>query len=222
MSDQKFTILIGSRARGKGDCYSDVDIVRIGHKRAVRKKGLGRLWNLEGPISYVDYDTTTFASLYESGSLFIHHILTEGKLLAGDPVRWADLVRRFSVTKDLQSDISKQLRLVKWLARPEAFRQATMPLLSHLFKALKNAAIFSLAQDGVYIYDKREALRRAFPFLTGKDIDLLVEGNNAYIRGAPLFTSSRTLNAADALRNLCAKVNTEAGRLLRNGNQTDS
>src|SRR5438876_9276314 len=127
--DGQFTILVGSRARGTADLYSDVDIVRVGHKHVVTRKQLRMLAKIGAPIAYVDYDAATFKSLHESGSLFIHHILTEGKLLAGDAVRWGMLVKTFSVKKDLRPEINEQLRLCKWLLKPEAFSHATMPLL---------------------------------------------------------------------------------------------
>lgn len=221
MKDQEFTILVGSCARGTNDAHSDIDIVRVGHKRPLRKAQLRTLSRPESPISYIDYDNASFASLYETGSVFIHHILTEGKLIAGNPHIWADLVENFTVTKDLHSEIREQAGLCKWLARPEAFADATMPLLSHLFRALKNAAIFSLAQQGVYVYEKRAALRQAFHFLTDNDIELLLEANNAYERGASQSISS-TIDAANSLPDLCARVGSAAGELLQNGNLRDS
>jgi hypothetical protein len=212
MIDPQFTILIGSCARGTGDASSDIDIVRVGHDRAVKKAQLGTVVNPGAPISYIDYDAVSFASLYEAGSLFVHHILTEGKLLDGDSVTWARLVKDFSVTNDFSVEISEQISLCTWLARPGAFTNATMPLLSHLFKALKNAAIFSLAQQQIYIYDKRESLRQAFHFLTDSDIELLVTANNAYERGIPHVRFPLEVGA-NLLSDLCARVAAGAGEL---------
>lgn len=214
---EEFTILIGSQARGTAGLHSDVDVVRVGHKRRIPKKELRRIAAVCAHISYIDYDLQTFLSLHESGSLFIHHIVTEGKLLSGDAARWAKLVESFSVSRDLRAEINEQLRLCRWLARVDKSNPATMPLLSHMFRALKNAAIFSLAQQGRYVYDKQEALRKAFPKLTQSDVELLVTANDAYVRGAPIFTSSRYHKAAAALPDLFERVNSVAGELLRNG-----
>ena len=214
MANQEFTILIGSCARGTGDAYSDIDIVRVGHERPFPKTKLGAVPNPGAPISYIDYDAASFASLYEAGSLFVHHILTEGRLLVGDPVRWAGLVKNFSVTKDLRGEIREQIGLCRWIARPEAFTNATMPMLSHLFRALKNAAIFSLAEQEIYVYDKREALRQAFHFLTDNDIELLVSANNKFERGASHLASVAAIEAANSLKDLCARVGAAAGQTL--------
>jgi hypothetical protein len=218
--DQQFTVLIGSCARGTGDAYSDIDVVRVGHVRPLKNAKRKTLANSDGPVSYIDYDVASFESLYGAGSLFLHHIFTEGKLLDGNPSQWTELAEGFSVTKDLRNEIREQLGLCTWLAQPEGFANATMPLLSHLFRALKNAAIFSLAQRGVYVYDKREALRQGWPFLTNNDIELLVAANNMYVRGVPQLTSLP--EAANSLPDLCSRVNIAIGDLLRNGNQKNS
>jgi predicted nucleotidyltransferase len=216
----RFTVLVGSRARGTADQYSDIDIVRVGHKRPVSKRELACFTDSQKHISYIDYDLETFISLHASGSLFVHHILTEGKLLAGDPNKWSDLIESFRVAGDLRHELKEQLRLYRWLARIDKSEQATMPLLSHMFRALKNAAIFSLAQHGIYIYDKRTALRRAFPSLTKSDIELLVTANNAFVRGAPRLTKSDRAAAAAALPELVQKLSSISGELLSNGQKT--
>src|SRR5260370_42411186 len=218
----QFTILIGSRARGTADEYSDIDIVRVGHKRAVNQKKLARLACGDAHVSYIDYDSDVFRSLHESGSLFIHHILTEGKLLAGDARKWKQLARDFRVVRDLSPEIKEQQRLCRWLARVNESDQSTMPLLSHMFRALKNAAIFSLAQRGVYVYDKRAALRRAFPSFTTRDIELLVTASNAFVRGSPRFTKPRSAAAIAALPRLVEKLSSISGELLNNGQKTNS
>jgi hypothetical protein len=219
MTDRGFTILIGSCARGTDDPYSDVDVVRVGHVRALTKAERKIAAKPGAPVSYIDYDNDSFASLYESGSLFLHHIFTEGKLIAGNPRHWSKLVSGFSVTKNLRNEIREQLLLCNWLAQPAAFSNAMMPLLSHLFRALKNAAIFSLAQRGVYVYDKREALRQGWSFLTNSDIELLVLANNAYVRGVPQLDSLPAIDAANSLPDLCSRVSNAVGDLLKNGHK---
>jgi predicted nucleotidyltransferase len=220
MGGEQFTVLVGSYGRGAGEADSDIDIVRIGHTRPFKKSRLGKLAHPKAPISYIDYDPESFARLYESGSLFVHHILTEGQLLDGDRRRWTELVENFAVTEDLSSEITEQLDLCRRLARPEAFTNATMPLLSHLFRALKNAAIFSLAARGVYVYDKREALRQWWTFLTNRDIELLVTANNLYVRGTPQSQFIGSSEATKSLSNLCSRVNRAVGELRKNGNET--
>src|SRR5260370_36279572 len=97
-----------------------------------------------------------------------------------------------------------------------------MPLLAHMFRALKDAAIFSLAQRGVYVYDKRAALRRAFPSLTKRDIELLVTANNAFVRGAPRFTKSRSAAAIAALPRLVEKLSSISRERFNNSQESNS
>ena len=153
--NRQLTVLIGSFARGTPDRNSDIDIVRVGHRNRFAKSKVQCLKNAKAPISYVDYEPEAFASLYDSGSLFIHHVLNEGSLVQGDELYWAELCHSFSVSVDFSAEIREYLSLCHWLARPRMFSCAVMPLLSHMFRGLKNAAIFLLAQRGLYIYDRR-------------------------------------------------------------------
>ena len=173
-TDRALTVLIGSFARGTAELCSDIDIVRVGHNHLISRAKLDLPVTPNAPISNIDYDLRTFESLYRSGSLFTHHVLTEGRLIEGDPLYWSELRENFSVTKDLSGEIQEQLSLCVWLSRSELFVHAVFPQLSHTFRALKNAAIFSLAHNGLYIYDKRRALRTAFDFLSNEDIKLLI------------------------------------------------
>lgn len=217
MTEPQLTILIGSFARGTALSYSDIDIVRVGHRRALTKAQVRSIANSTAPISYIDYELEVFTSLHQSGSLFVHHILTEGKLIAGSACLWSDLAERFSVTKDLSNEFREQVALCAWIARPTLFSDAAIPFLSHMFKALKNAAIFSLAHRGVYVYDKSQALKTAFTFLTNDDIDLLISANCTYERGTPLFTPLTTLEKTNVLPDLCSRVASAVGEMVQNG-----
>lgn len=219
--DQPLTILIGSFARGTPEACSDIDIVRVGHNRTLSRSVLEVLANPNSPVSHIDYEKKAFASLYESGSLFIHHVLTEGKLIEGDPHYWSQLREGFSVTKDLSNEIQEHLSLCIWLARPEVFVHAVFPQLSHTFRALKNAAIFMLAQNGLYIYDKRRALGTAFHFLTKDDIEVLLIANNAYERGS-LRSSLAPSQLSGLIPSLSARIKAGLEELSLNGSKRHS
>lgn len=220
MHPNQLTVLIGSFARGTEELHSDIDVVRVGHRKRLSKSKIDCLARSKAPISYVDYEPETFASLYKSGSLFIHHVLTEGRLLQGSELYWTELCRDFVVTTDFSALIFDHLVLSQWLARSSAFSNAVMPQLSHMFRALKNAAIFSLAQEGVFVYDKRKALRRAFTFLTRAEIDVLLDANNSYDRGTE---GSLTLaQLADFAPRLSSKIHLASGRLLANARTRNS
>jgi predicted nucleotidyltransferase len=174
----KFTVLIGSRARRTDGCGSDIDIVRIGHKRPVKLHAR----RTPDTITYVNYDLAKFSDLYQRGSLFIYHVFNEGRLLEGDERTWEELKDNFKVSTNFRREISQNRKFLRWLQRGEKFRDATIPYLAHACRALKNLAIFSLAQRRRYVFDKRAALRRAFPALSDEVIGLLISANNAFER----------------------------------------
>jgi hypothetical protein len=181
------TILIGSCARGTDRAHSDVDIVRVGHGRQVSREDLGRNgWAkvAQGPIAYVDYDFATFAQLFAEGSLFVHHILGEGILLSGSPAVWDGWRAGFRVAGSFHQESARYLASCFWFLHPERFVHARLPFLSHLFRAMKNAAIFSLADRHTYCFEKHDCLQRAFPSMTDADIELLLAADAAYQRSS--------------------------------------
>jgi predicted nucleotidyltransferase len=185
----RFTILIGSRARRTQKSYSDVDIVRIGHTELATIKERAR----KDSVSFIDYDVDKFSDLYEKGSLFLYHVFREGRLLEGDFDAWNYLKENFRVSTNFKREISRNRRFLKWLQRGEKFRGAVIPYLAHTCRALKNLAIFSLAQKRRYVFDKRAALRGAFPNLPKSSIDLLISANDSFERSPRRRLSSENV-----------------------------
>lgn len=178
----QFTLLIGSCARGTSTFESDIDVVRIGHRRAADVSVIPEVADVLGPLSYVDYDQATFFRLYNKGSLFIKHILSEGRLLGGSKSAWSLLQRSFRVQEDFTQEIESQFELYRWLRDPSQFEGAEYALLSYTFRALKNLGVFSMAQEGRYIFEKREVLEAFLPQLPEEDIDLLIRVNRIFER----------------------------------------
>ena len=174
----QFTVLVGSRARRRSRAASDIDLVRIGHKRPAptRLVKLGR----PARVSYIDYDAAKFAKLYGKGSLFLYHVFNEGKLLEGNRATWEKLRDRFKVQTNFSAEISQNRKILNWLQRGRKAEGAAVPYLAHTFRALKNLAIFSLAQRRKYVFDKRDALRQAFPQLDSKCINVLMDANDFF------------------------------------------
>jgi predicted nucleotidyltransferase len=191
---RNFTILIGSRARRTATSRSDIDVVRIGHKRPAP----GRIG--KQAISYIDYDFDKFCDLYDRGSLFLYHVFREGRLLAGSESAWRSLKKNFRVSTNFGDQISRNRNFLRWLHRGEKFEGAVIPYLAHTCRALKNLAIFSLAQKRQYIFDKREALQRAFPALSDRSIDLLITANDSFERSARPRLSSEDVPIRDIHR----------------------
>jgi hypothetical protein len=161
---------------------SDIDIVRIGHREPVLLDNGPR--KREKEISYIDYKPKKFAELYRDGSLFLYHVFSEGSLLQGNRRHWRILKEGFKVSTNFRQEISQNRKLLHWLQSGEKFKGATIPYLAHTFRALKNLAIFSLAQKHYYIFDKRTALQKAFPDLDSKAISILIDASNIFERSA--------------------------------------
>jgi predicted nucleotidyltransferase len=192
----RFTILVGSRARRTSNSGSDIDVVRIGHKQPETTKSRypKRL------VSYTDYDTDKFCDLYDRGSLFFYHMFREGRLLEGSRTAWSCLKANFRVSTDFAEEITRNRKFLQWLQRGEKFKGAVIPYLAHTCRALKNLAIFSLAQKRRYVFDKRAALRSAFPRLSDSAIDLLVTANDSFERSPPRRLSSQDVPVAEINR----------------------
>ena len=178
MEQESFTILIGSFARGEGGPDSDVDILRVGHCRSVdRLPEIGR----KIPISYIDYDYSTFIDLYRQGSLFLYHSFREGRLIEGDITIWAGLKSNFTVTYNHKDSINEYFELLKFINAYPGFERAFMPYLSNICKAVKNIGIFKLAEIGCFVFDKQTALVKGCG-LSLNQAEILISCNNCFER----------------------------------------
>lgn len=205
----QFTILIGSRARRAARSWSDIDVVRIGHKEPIQaNRDQKRL------VSYIDYDSEKFCELYNRGSLFLYHVFHEGRLVAGSATAWKRLKENFKVTTDFSQEISRNRKFLKWLHKGEKFRGAIIPYLAHTCRALKNLAIYSLARKRQYVFDKRSALQGAFPGLSKESIDLLIDANDSFERSPRKHLSSSDVPVAqiDLVRRQIAAAVQHAAR----------
>ncbi len=203
----KFTVLIGSGARRTAKRHSDTDIVRIGHQDPVSTKS-ERLTKRDA-ISYIDYDEGKFLELYHDDSLFLYHIFTEGVLLRGERRRWESLKLAFSVSTNFAREISENRGVLEWLQQGTQFEGATVPYLAHTFRALKNLAIFLLAEKQTYVFEKRTALQQAFPDLEGEAITLLINANNRFERDRSDSLPSEIFNPETVIR-----VRTQVARAI--------
>jgi hypothetical protein len=202
----KFTILIGSLARQTQNASSDIDVVRIGHKESRKLKNQSK----NQMVSYVDYDIDTFLELYERGSLFLYHVFSEGRLLDGNTAAWQRIKENFRVSTNFRQEILQNRKFLKWLQTGTKYQGAVIPYLAHTCRALKNLAIFSLAQERKYVFDKGSALRKAFPRLTDDAIALLVDASNSFERlpWRPLSRAPVDQNAIGQLnRQIASAIN---------------
>jgi predicted nucleotidyltransferase len=177
----QFTLLIGSFARGTGGIGSDIDVLRIGHKRRV-KRPVKLDYSL--PISYVDYDLDSFKTLFDDGSLFLYHAFIEGQLLEGDITQWNSLKENFVVSDDFRDSIEEYLQVLTYIAEYPEYERSSVPYLSNIFKCLKNIGVFRMASTGRYDFEKVNALMAGCG-LSDLDARILISANAVFERSMP-------------------------------------
>ena len=182
MVNTKFTLLIGSFARGTGDLNSDIDVLRIGHTMPVIKPAS---INPRLPLSYVDYDLNSFFKLYDAGSLFLYHAFFEGRLLDGDSDQWNKLGENFVVSDSFITPINEYIEVLEYIDSYPGYELSFVPYLSNIFKCLKNIGIFQLASRKQYNFEKMVALEAGCG-LTSTDARTLILANAVYERSMPI------------------------------------
>lgn len=182
MNKLQFTLLIGSFARGTGGRGSDIDVLRIGHKRRVKRP---EITDYSLPISYVDYDFDSFNKLLNEGSLFLYHAFLEGQLLEGDIQQWNKLKENFVVSDDFRDSIEEYLQVLNYIAVYPEYEHSPVPYLSNIFKCLKNIGIFRMASVRQYDFEKVTALMAGCG-LSDLDARTLIKANAVFERSTPI------------------------------------
>ena len=182
-----FTILIGSFARGEGGLDSDLDILRIGHTRHIKRP---KEISNSIPVSYIDYNEFVFEELYEKGSLFIYHAFNEGILLEGNKYKWEKLKENFLVSLNHSESIDEYLSLLEFIDDYPSYELSYTPYLSNVFKAIKNIGIFRLANKRKYLFDKKSALIEGCG-IPEYQANLFIKANNAFERSLMLSHASK-------------------------------
>ncbi|MFW9331741.1 hypothetical protein ACN6AX_00730 [Paenibacillus polymyxa] len=174
--NELFLVLIGSVARDDFSLESDVDVCRISYSGNVERKST---WP-SGPINYVDYSYGEFIHLYDSGSLFIHHILNEGILLQGNNKSWEYFRNNFKLKINFNEELLKIREISSIFSDINLFDLKYLSMYSNLFTLVKNFSIFYLANKKKYLFNKRTAIKLVFgEFHT----DLLIDSYNYFERG---------------------------------------
>lgn len=198
----KFALLIGSYARGDYDSSSDCDILLINIAENDFDTSALPIQE-ESLINPIYYDQTTFSRLYDIGSLFLFHSLSEGVLLEGNVSEWENLKRNFKVQQNFHEELTEISKITNLLSKTEIFGGRYLTPLVNAFTELKNACIFSLAHNGIYEFNKSRCFDLALglmeqnvPFkelkafydfsVRGLDIKLPFDPNNGAISSSLL------------------------------------
>lgn len=82
MNEDRAVLLYGSHARGDADPISDVDVLAIGSLPPTQNEIAGLIpASCAGPLHTSHYTWDEFGAMSEYGSLFLHHIATEARLI---------------------------------------------------------------------------------------------------------------------------------------------
>lgn len=204
MKNTKFVLLIGSAARKETTRRSDVDIVEIGEPfdwvpPVEMKIDAER-------ISKVKYTNKRFRQLHKQGSLFLLHIFNEGKLLVGDPKSWRDLRGKFHVKKKFSREIARSRAVLNFLISDEENAAAPIAFLSNSLRALKQMAIYRLAEAGIYVFDKRKAILKFHTWIPKDILEAMLEAEFIISRGGNDHDKKINFTpAAERLLHLCIK-----------------
>ncbi|EKN3943129.1 nucleotidyltransferase domain-containing protein [Yersinia enterocolitica] len=162
MRDDQYVVIFGSYARGDFNSNSDIDILLINIDVSNVSEYVDLLKLPKLVINYVMYNTTTFNQYYSQGSLFLYHIFTQGYVLYGNELEWNRLSNGFYVKNNFYDELDKIKSEISVYENLDIFSNYYMSALSNLFPLLKNFCIFSLANDGVYIFNKDECVMTMF------------------------------------------------------------
>lgn len=157
----KYSILIGSYARGDFNENSDCDVLLVDTEESefeISALSTGA----RKYVGFINYDEKTFLRLYEIGSLFLYHVLQEGVVIEGDRREWSHLRSSFVVQSNFINELNEIVKTTDLLSKTAIFGGKFLTPLVNAFTELKNACIFSLAHHGIYEFNKTKCFERSF------------------------------------------------------------
>ncbi|AMM82936.1 MULTISPECIES: nucleotidyltransferase domain-containing protein [Pasteurella] len=161
MFKNQFIVLFGSVARGDDNINSDLDILLI-NIDIYESENILRQYKLPNyPHNYIEYNYDTFYKFHIEGSLFLHHIFLEGKVIYGNMQLWNKLKREFRVKSSFIDEIKKIQSDISLYRNLDFSNGFYLSVLDNIYPLLKNYCIFKLANKGIYIFNKKECIIEA-------------------------------------------------------------
>lgn len=155
-------VLFGSYARGDYKDLSDIDILVITDsylKISDINKNIPKSIKSE-KISIVTYPLSDFNELFNEGSLFIAHLIREGKILFDDGSYEKIAKRDFKVSDEfLNEQIRIQINKLALYQDLSRFNNIHINCLDHFFAIFKNIVLLSLAKKGLLEFNKEKAFQ---------------------------------------------------------------
>lgn len=169
---KSYVVLIGSFARGNPTKKSDVDLVTIGGRDIDQ---IAAKFPENRRINWTRYTLPQFEKLYHQGNLFVFHVLREGRLLQGDVKEWSRLVKKFRVRTQFKREINKNEKVISFLLSDRENLKSPVAFLANFLRAIKQVAIFRLAERGEYVFAKREAIMKIYSWIPSHIITAMLD-----------------------------------------------
>ncbi|KIN09357.1 nucleotidyltransferase domain-containing protein [Vibrio mytili] len=160
MNKNSFVVIFGSVARGDSHKNSDIDVLLIDCNIRDADLILDK-YDLPGlPVNYIEYDFCQFEKYFRMGSLFLYHIFKQGFLLYGNEDLWAGYVENFKLKSSFCEEIDKIKSDIEIYKDISIFNGKFYLPLVNIFPMVKNYCIFSLANMGIFEFNKVECMKK--------------------------------------------------------------
>lgn len=159
IENESFAILFGSVSRGDFNNNSDIDILLYNYPEEKAIEKIKKIDIPDLPINFIFYDAATFNNFYSQGSLFLYHIFEQGRLIDGCESKWEELISSFKVKKTFKDEIKKIKSEILIYKNLDFLNGYYLSALVNLYPLLKNFCIFSLAEEEIYEFNKKECIK---------------------------------------------------------------
>lgn len=160
MNKNSFIVVFGSVARRDSHKNSDIDILLI-QSDIDKFESMLETYDLpDFPVNYIKYDYTLFKKYYDMGSLFLHHIFEQGILLSGDEIEWSKYKKQFRLKANFYDEINRIKSDIEVYNDISIFNGMFYSPLANIFPMMKNYCIFTLANAGIFEFNKVKCIKK--------------------------------------------------------------
>lgn len=147
----------GSRHNGILSCYSDRDLLLIYNSWKYTKEDKKR-------YQLLGYDVTVMSEkkaiyLANTGSLFLKHVIDEGKVIAGDVDIYEKVRSLWQAKNDYQYEIESNIDIIELLYFLPENKYSLLFVNDLLITSIRNISIRRFAAEGVYIFAWEEIFK---------------------------------------------------------------
>lgn len=184
-------IEFGSRRHGCYDTFSDKDLMFI-YDDANHLDNKRRTFESQGySVTFCSKDKANYLS--QSGSLFIRHVVFEGKPLIGDFNYLQSLRNKWKPAPNYDAEIESNKAMLAVLEKTPSTQEASSVINDILICSIRNVLIRKIANEGIYVFSWKDVIRESVlrGYIKNTEIGALLLSRrlkNIYRNGAnPIF-----------------------------------